>query len=130
MKIALSIWNDRIAPLFESSRILWIPVLQEQNSENPEYLSLPEGSPEEKLLFLEAEGIEVLVCGGISKGVCRFARERNIKVFPFVAGDREEVLQAYLNGGLITPRFSMPGCSCAGRRGWSCNNLKTIGEES
>jgi hypothetical protein len=39
---------------------------------------------------------------------------RDVRVLPFIAGDVDEVIQAYITGELNRPRFAMPGC--CGRR--------------
>jgi predicted Fe-Mo cluster-binding NifX family protein len=39
-----------------------------------------------------------------------------IKVIPFIAGDLDEIIQAFLEGKLERDEFAMPGCCGRGRR--------------
>jgi hypothetical protein len=41
-----------------------------------------------------------------------------IKVLPYVTGNIDEVLQAYLTDKLVQPQFVMPGCWPGARKGF------------
>jgi predicted Fe-Mo cluster-binding NifX family protein len=57
-------------------------------------------------------GVETLICGAISEPVHRELTVRGVKVLRFVAGEIDEVVQAFIAGTLPAPALSMPGC-CA-----------------
>lgn len=51
--------------------------------------------------FLKDLGIDVLICGGIGGGAKNALTEAGITFYPYVQGDAEEAVRAYLNGTLI-----------------------------
>lgn len=114
MKTAFSYWDKRIAPLFDTATELH---LVETDSERVIASSeglLPDQYPARKVLGLRAQGVETLVCGAISCPLHEMVSAYGIKVIPFVAGDLDEVVQAYLGGMLESGQYFMPGCR--GRR--------------
>ncbi|OQY19684.1 MAG: hypothetical protein B6I36_03370, partial [Desulfobacteraceae bacterium 4572_35.1] len=77
-------------------------------------IELPAGSAAEKLLFLRQQQVQVLVCGAMTRYTSRYAQGMGIEVFPFIAGDQQEVITSWLNQNLQDNKFSMPGCGCNG----------------
>jgi predicted Fe-Mo cluster-binding NifX family protein len=59
-------------------------------------------------------GVDTLVCGAISRSMREVVAASGIRVISFVSGERDEVVRAWLGGGLDQPAFTMPGCG--GRR--------------
>jgi predicted Fe-Mo cluster-binding NifX family protein len=57
----------------------------------------------------EALGIEVLLCGAISRPLERMIRVSGVKVISCLRGSIEEVIEAYLDGSLSDSRFILPG---------------------
>jgi len=55
-------------------------------------------------------GVGTLLCGGISKGLAREIETRGIELIPWVSGEINEVLDAYLQDRLPDPELTMPGC--------------------
>lgn len=62
-------------------------------------------------------GVNVLICGGISRPLETMLTAAGVKVVAQVCGGAEEVLEAYQSGRLGDPAFAMPGC-CGRRRGF------------
>ncbi|HNQ35135.1 MAG TPA: NifB/NifX family molybdenum-iron cluster-binding protein [bacterium] len=114
MKIALSIWNERIAPVFDvSSRISLIEV----DGERVTWKSaeeLPGAASFAAAAWLAEQGVETLICGAVSRPVLARLTGYGIRVIPFVAGGRREVVEAWLNGTLERKPFLMPGCRRGG----------------
>lgn len=116
MKLAITIWNDRIAPVFDVAANVYI-VNATENTSSGETLSLPQ-APFAKIDSLLRAGAEVLVCGAISRPLLRSAQGAGLKVVPFVSGSVEELLDAWIAGKLEAAARTMPGCGCKqhGRR--------------
>ena len=113
MKLAITVWNGRVAPVFDVAERC---VLVHSEAPETEVLLLPATTEQEKAEFLEKNGITTLVCGAISK-VCENAViERNIEVVSFLAGPIDLVIEAWKENRLIQTGFSMPGCGCPRRR--------------
>ncbi len=55
-------------------------------------------------------GVEVLICGAVSHAFETALISAGIRVLPFMCGDLEAVIGAFLQGKLTDGRFLMPGC--------------------
>ena len=109
MRIALSIWNDRISPVFDnSSRLLLIDL---ENGREIGRTMIPD-----RAVRLKELGINVLLCGAISRPLAYLLVASGVSIIPFLTGEIEEVLDAYLKGKLTGPHFLMPGCRGGRRR--------------
>lgn len=109
----MTVWGGRVSPVLDvSSRALVLTVLDGRVSERTD-LALPEpGSA--KLAALAGRGVRTLLCGAVSRAIAFQVEAFGLKLVPFLAGDVEEVIAAYLAGQLPSPALSMPGCH--GRR--------------
>jgi predicted Fe-Mo cluster-binding NifX family protein len=70
-----------------------------------------------RIIHLARDGVEVLLCGAISRQ-CMFTGEAmGIKVHSFLSGSYAEVLASFLEKGVpALLKYRMPGCRNAGRR--------------
>jgi predicted Fe-Mo cluster-binding NifX family protein len=115
MKIALSIWNGRIAPVFDASERCMIldTEIPETNGETVEF---PGWGADEKARCLADRGVSTVVCGAVSNDYEEAFLAHGIEILSFIAGSVEGVLEALRTGTLIGDSFSMPGCGCPRRR--------------
>ena len=110
MKIAVTIWNDRIAPVFDVAwDICLVEVARGHMIDQKEEVLTGE-LPVQKALRLVELGVETLICGAISRPVRAMIAGYGIQVIPFVAGNPEVVIQAWIKGTLTEDVFMMPGC--------------------
>jgi predicted Fe-Mo cluster-binding NifX family protein len=110
VKAAFVVWQDRIAPLFDTSRQTHIvEVLPDrtlmERSENLQGLA-----PVTKVMRLVEWDVSTLICGAISRQVQTIAAAHGIHVIPLIAGDLHAVIQAWLNNRLQDPEYKLPGC--------------------
>lgn len=61
-------------------------------------------------------GLDVLICGAISRPLEMMLAFGGVEVIPHTCGPVEEVLQAFLTGQFTAQSFLMPGCCGQGRR--------------
>lgn len=113
MKVAISTWNGRISPVFDVARTLLVLEIGEEGIAERREQSLGDG-PAGRIERIADAGVQVLLCGAISQPLAGMLAARGVRVVPFISGDVEEVIRAYLAGALDCPRFAMPGCG--GRR--------------
>ncbi len=116
-KAAFAHWDNRIAPVFDTARRFVIVEIHSGRVMKETRGFLPESLPVSKVLRLVDKGVGVLVCGAISRPMHALVSAYGITVFPFIAGDLREVIDAWLKGRLMRDAFSMPGCRRRGRRG-------------
>ncbi len=110
MKIALPVWENRMAPVFDAAD-QWILCQAEDKSWRVEAVKDFHSSlPERKVQELIDQDLSLLICGAIPYRLERFLTESGCGVISFVTGETDEVLQAWMENRLDDPRFRMPGC--------------------
>ncbi len=130
MKLALTVWNQRIAPVFDcagTALILELPeyadggkdrgVPVDLESPDSRRVSLAGQDLEHRVKTLVDQGVDELVCGALSRDAATLLRQGGIAVHPFVAGDVQGVVQAWAWDDLEQDDFSMPGCACVRSQG-------------
>ena len=109
MKTALSISNNRLAPVFDVARhvlvLEWTP--GKETGRSPFPLG---ASPLATLAELKRNGVDQLVCGAISRPMQHAAMGMGIEVMGFLTGEIEAVVRALVEGTLQRPDWRMPGC--------------------
>ena len=126
MKIAVTIWNDRIAPVFDVARDIRLVDVVERRMIDQKQDVLSGELPVQKALRLVELEVDTLICGAISHPVRSMIVGYGIQVVPFVAGNPEAVIQAWIKGALTEDVFRMPGCR---RRGRHPIHRNTIGNK-
>lgn len=120
MRAVLTIWNQRIAPVFDVAGQALLVVSEDGAAYTEEILMLTKSSALAKVASLADAQADVLICGAISRPARSAADTFGIKVHAFIAGSVCEVVQAWLGGRLDDSYFAMPGCgckrSCCGKR--------------
>ena len=128
MKAAFSYLDKRIAPVFDTAQQIHVVEVESKRiiSETQELVA--HDLPMQKTLRLTELGVGTLICGAISQPLQAMVAAYGIQVIPFVAGDLEKVIQAWLKDGLYGNAFAMPGCCGRGRRlqkGYKIDQEKT-----
>ena len=114
-RIGIPVWQGRVSPVFDTAgRLLVVNVDGAQIVSRTE-VPLAESALARRVSRLTEVGVDALICGAISRPFLEMLSSAGIVVVPWVAGEVEEVLGAYLAGGLRDPRFAMPGCMGRGR---------------
>lgn len=126
MKAAFPYWIGRVAPVFDTARQIRVVEAESGEIVDTVHETLHEDVLVQKALRLAEMGVSVLVCGAISIPLHEMVVSYGIKVFPFVAGDLDDVVQAWLDGNLERDAFAMPGC-CG--RGLRCKVHSMSGED-
>jgi len=117
MRAAFAHWESRIAPVFDVARYLQVIDIESGHVISEHQETLLDDLPVQKALRLAELGVEVLVCGAISRPLHEMILAYGIQVVPFIAGDMSSVVHAWLRGKLRGNAFAMPGCTAGGRRG-------------
>jgi len=114
MKLALAVWNGRISPVFDTSRQLLVIDAEEGKVVSRRDHEIETDDPLQKAARLAEFGVEALVCGAVSRPLAQLIEDRGVELVPFVTGEVEEIITAFLAGLLPSPDTAMPGC--CGRR--------------
>ena len=115
MRTVFTIWNDRIAPVFDVAGQALVVVSEHGAPHAEVHLVLPAGSAAAKVAYLAEAQVDALICGAISRPARLAALAYGIEVHSFIAGPLREVIGAWLEGRLAESVFAMPGCH--GKRG-------------
>jgi len=128
MKLAITPWNQRVAPVFDSAeRILILDLNSPTNIDSGTYedaiiesqeFDFGTKNPAEKARFLVKQGVEHVICGAISRDLELLIRDQGIAMHSFITGTLDVVLNAWITGQLNNPIFTMPGCFAGGRHHW------------
>ena len=110
MKIALAVWKNRISPVFDSARALIVAEVENETINNRKYIHIQTHMPHNRAVELFELGVNVLICGAISRIYEKMIELQGIKVIPFIAGNVNQVIESYLKGKLNSRNFRMPGC--------------------
>lgn len=116
MNVALTTWENRISPVFDSAGMVLVVQIENGAVVGRNYKPLDSASPFSRALTLSKLGVNVLICGAISRFFANMIEAQGIRIVPFVTGDVNQVLDAYLGGWLHQPSFQMPGCGMKRRR--------------
>lgn len=120
MKIALPIWEERLSPVFDTALQLLCVELQEGKEVSRSEWAVPAGAAA-RADHLQRLGVDVLICGAISRPLAEMIVSSGVELVPFISGAAEDVVAAYKNGNVRNAAFCMPGCrSAGGRRGRGC----------
>jgi predicted Fe-Mo cluster-binding NifX family protein len=109
MRIAISIWEERISPLLDTASKLLIieKETQEESSRYDVYLLKQDIS--KKCRFIQSLNIDVLICGGVSRQFLEMLKAAGIEVISGISGLAQDVLEAYQQGVPLNSEFFMPG---------------------
>ncbi len=117
MKTAITVWDGRIAPVFDVSGQLLLIESEGKRVVGERIIPFQQNTLNDRISFLLNEGVEHIICGAISCQAQALAENAGISVNGFIAGDRNDVVNAWLEGRLLEGKFAMPGC---GRRKRCC----------
>ncbi|MDQ1333461.1 MAG: hypothetical protein QG552_411 [Thermodesulfobacteriota bacterium] len=110
MKIAVSVWEGRVSPVFDTASRLLILDVEETGEASRFEVFLDEQTCSRKCSRIQVLGVEVLICGAISRHFQGVLTATGIHVIPWVCGPVSEVMSAYMEGTLSHSRYLMPGC--------------------
>ncbi len=116
MKVAIPLFSERISPVFDvATRLRVITVEQKKETDRAE-LEFKETEFFSRINKMLDLGIDVLICGAISREMENMLKAERINVIPQICGVADEVIKAYLSGNVFSDRFFMPGCYGRRRR--------------
>jgi predicted Fe-Mo cluster-binding NifX family protein len=115
MKIAIPVWNDCVSSAFDFAHRLLLVEIQDGSETNRSEISLSAESIFQKAGRLKSLGVDVLICGAISRSLASLVVASGIELLPYVLGPVDEILKAYMRGQLGQSKFAMP-CSWSGAR--------------
>jgi len=132
-KIAVTVWEHRVSPVFDSARTLLIAEIKDDRWVSTSYLAFDPDRPLDLLQMLQAQNVLLLICGAVSARPAELLESAGFELISFIAGDVHRVLETFLQGEPLGAVFKMPGCGkhicCRGkiRRGREINTSSKNG---
>ena len=118
MKIAIPIYNDSISNVFDFAHRLLLVEIENGKEANRSEVALESQLLPQRVSQLKSLGVDILVCGAISRVLANMVTASGIQLLPYVTGRIDDILQAYLAGQLVKSEFTMPGCWPGARKGF------------
>jgi predicted Fe-Mo cluster-binding NifX family protein len=115
MKIGIPVWNGFVSSVFDFAHQLAVVDAKGHQVVRRSQIGLREQPMQRRAEELIRLGIDVLICGAISRSLASMLVASNIEVIPFVSGSVDSVLDAYFAGRLSEPQFLQPGCRSGAR---------------
>lgn len=117
MQVAITVWNQRVSPLFDSARNIVILKVEGGRVAERAEAGLDMIMPYLRVQRLRQLGIDVLICGAISRPIAALCASTGIELIPWVTGDLDRVIEAFITNSLPNPMLTMPGCRRRLRKG-------------
>ena len=132
MKIAVPIHEDHMAAVADFADTLMIFEIRDGMEIRRERVKFQTRVIPAMVGILSDHGVDVLVCGAVSRPFASMVIYSGIELVPFISGPTEDILRAYLCGRLADPRYLMPGHTrsmhwCSRRRCHRHGGIKEIG---
>jgi predicted Fe-Mo cluster-binding NifX family protein len=109
VKIAVTVWGNRISPVFDSSGTLMIVTIEHTDIMARSIISFDPQYPVSYMRILRQYEVDVLICGAITKGHSAMLKAGGICLVSFVTGSVDSVLGLYVNAPDQIGAVLMPG---------------------
>ncbi len=96
MRIAVAYWQNRISPVFDEARRLFVVTIRDGREIDRERLQLRTRNLWERVRILAGQKVDVLLCGAISRPLEQALEGSGIRVFGFLSGECDTVLASFL----------------------------------
>jgi predicted Fe-Mo cluster-binding NifX family protein len=120
MNVAITVWGNRISPVFDSAQTLLIAEIRGDQVVDRKLHLFQAAMFDRCLRLLKELEVCVLICGALCEGPARMLESHNIEVIAFITGEAEEILESFVQGQDLK-KFTMPGCGhgrcCRTRKG-------------
>ena len=110
MKVAVTIWGDRISPVFDASHTLLVAEIDQTKVVGKVAMPFNPEQPARLAENLAGNDVSVLICGAVSTGPAALIEKNGIQLIPFITGNAAEVLEYYAKNRSELRCFLMPGC--------------------
>ncbi len=109
MRIAVPVWEDKISPVLDAASRLLVVDLEDRRESSRFEIYLDEQDLTRRCFRMKGLGVDILICGALSRPFMRMLDASGIEIIPGITGPTEDVLKSYIHGNLKHSEFKMPG---------------------
>ena len=104
--IAIPVFGSRISNRLDYSEKVLFVAIEDGVILDQHFYNWAHANPLERVGILERNGVELLICDGITEFYANQFENSPIRVIPWISGDVNEVLRRYLAGTLIQHKLA------------------------
>jgi predicted Fe-Mo cluster-binding NifX family protein len=116
MRIAVPDWQGRVSPVFDVAAHLVLAEVEDGRIVERRTAALENDGLSARAARIASLGVEVLICGAISRPLELALVNRGVQVVPQTCGEVPDVLASFAKGKFSGKAFLMPGCGGRRRR--------------
>ena len=109
MKIAIPVWNGNVSPVLDTAERLVVFDIDNGKVISRYEVSIKDKGIQEKARIM-AENAKILLCGALSVKMASYLTSYGLKVYPWIMGNAEQLIEMVIAGNVPGPEYSMPGC--------------------
>ena len=109
MKIAITVWGNRISPVFDSANTLMIADVENSKITSRIFEEYDPEIPAQIISVLKEHQVDFFICGAITDTQSKNIEQSGIKFIPIISGNTNKVLKAYITEKYRILDFLMPG---------------------
>ena len=109
MRLAVPIWKDKISPVLDAATRLLVIDLDNRRESSRFEIYLDEQDLTRRCFRMKGLGVDILICGAVSRPFMRMLDATGIEIIPGITGPTEDVLKSYLHGNLKHSEYKLPG---------------------
>ena len=110
IKIAFTVWGDRISPVFDCADTLLIVEITNKQVKNRHLESFNSAKPLFLIEKLIEQEVSLLICGAISEMPADLIENSSLKLIPFISGNVDKIIDRFRTGLSLGKTCLMPGC--------------------
>jgi predicted Fe-Mo cluster-binding NifX family protein len=116
LRIAVPIWEGRVSPVLDVAERLLVVDVDAGREVSRLLVGIGPGLLPQRVRRLRDLGVEVVICGTVSRSMANMLSALGIQVFPCMRGEVDKVLRSVVRDGIPDARFFMPGYDGHGGR--------------
>ena len=109
MRVAVSIWKDRLSPVLDVACRLLVVSIHERREQYRFEADIMDQSITRICQMLKHLSVDTLICGAVSAEYLKALRDSGLTVIPGIAGTTREIVEAFIAGSLLQPQYFLPG---------------------
>ena len=110
MKVAVTVWEDRVSPVFDSAKNLLIAEIENARVMKTRYQQFDPEMVFQLAQMLKDHQVDAIICGAVSEGPANLLEAAGFELISFIAGDVDQVLENFIKDQPVWTELIMPGC--------------------